>query len=199
MRLILTERTIQTSIRPLCQSPITGYGTIHRGRETMNEQDRFIERIGLIFEESERMPRIASRILGLLLVTPGECSIDEMAEHLSVSRASISVDARRLEECGVVERLTRRGDRRDYYRIAPDHYARTLERRLNMMERLAAVIDDGRQMKIESREVRERLDDTAAALRLVVETTTQELKRWRVALEKRSVERHESRSDHAGV
>jgi DNA-binding transcriptional regulator GbsR (MarR family) len=111
------------------------------------------------------MPRIASRILGLLLLTPGECSIDQMAERLQVSRASISVDARRLEECGVVERVTHKGDRRDYYRIAPDHYTRTLERRLKVMGRLIAVIDEGRQMKLESREVRDRLDESAAVRR----------------------------------
>jgi DNA-binding transcriptional regulator GbsR (MarR family) len=145
------------------------------------------------------MPRIASRILGLLLLTPGECSIDQMAERLAVSRASISVDARRLEECGVVERVTHKGDRRDYYRIAPDHYTRTLERRLKVMDRLIAVIDEGRRMKLESREVRDRLDDTAEALRFVVEATTQELARWREGREKRSAERQKNRNDRAGA
>ena len=145
------------------------------------------------------MPRIASRILGLLLLTPGECSIDQMAERLAVSRASISVDARRLEECGVVERVTRKGDRRDYYRIAPDHYTRTLERRLKIMGRLIAVIDEGREMKLESIEVRDRLDETAEALRFVVDATTQELERWHAEREKRNAARQKNRDDRAGA
>ena len=165
----------------------------------MDEQDRLIERLGLVFEESDRMPRIASRILGLLLLTPGECSIDQMAERLAVSRASISVDARRLEECGVVERVTRKGDRRDYYRIAPDHYTRTLERRLKIMGRLIAVIDEGREMKLESIEVRDRLDETAEALRFVVDATTQELERWHAEREKRNAARQKNRDDRAGA
>ena len=165
----------------------------------MDEQDRLIERLGLVFEESDRMPRIASRILGLLLLTPGECSIDQMAERLAVSRASISVDARRLEECGVVERVTRKGDRRDYYRIAPDHYTRTLERRLKVMGRLIAVIDEGRDMKLESSEVRDRLDETAEALRFVVDATTQELERWHAEREKRNAARQKNRDDRAGA
>lgn len=165
----------------------------------MDEQDRLIERLGLVFEASDRMPRIASRILGLLLLTPGECSIDQMAERLAVSRASISVDARRLEECGVVERVTRKGDRRDYYRIAPDHYTRTLERRLKIMGRLIAVIDEGREMKLESREVRDRLDETAEALRFVVDATTQELERWHAEREKRNAARQKNRDDRAGA
>ena len=145
------------------------------------------------------MPRIASRILGLLLLTPGECSIDQMAERLAVSRASISVDARRLEACGVVERVTRKGDRRDYYRIAPDHYTRTLERRLKVMGRLIAVIDEGREMQLESSEVRDRLDETAEALRFVVDATTQELERWHAEREKRNAARQKNRDDRAGA
>ena len=166
-------------------------------KKTTDEQDRLIERLGLVFEESDRMPRIASRILGLLLLTPGECSIDEMAERLAVSRASISVDARRLEECGVVERITRKGDRRDYYRIAPDHYSRTLERRLKVMNRLISVLDEGRQMHIESREVRERLDEAVEGLRFVVEATTNELERWHAEREKRKAARKKTREERS--
>jgi DNA-binding transcriptional regulator GbsR (MarR family) len=164
-------------------------------KKTTDEQDRLIERLGLVFEESDRMPRIASRILGLLLLTPGECSIDHMAERLSVSRASISVDARRLEECGVVERLTRKGDRRDYYRIAPDHYSRTLERRLKVMNRLISVLDEGRQMHIESREVRDRLDEAVEGRRFVVEATTNELERWHAERDKRKAARRKAKEE----
>ena len=164
-------------------------------KKTTDEQDRLIERLGLVFEESDRMPRIASRILGLLLLTPGECSIDQMAERLSVSRASISVDARRLEECGVVERITRKGDRRDYYRIAPDHYSRTLERRLKVMNRLISVLDEGRQMHIESREVRDRLDEAVEGLRFVVEATTNELERWHAERDKRKAARRKAKEE----
>jgi DNA-binding transcriptional regulator GbsR (MarR family) len=165
----------------------------------MDEQDRLIERLGLVFEESDRMPRIASRILGLLLLTPGECSIDQMAERLQVSRASISVDARRLEECGVVERITRKGDRRDYYRIAPDHYSRTLERRLKVMGRLISVLDEGRQMQLESREVRDRLDEAVEALRFVVEPTTNQLERGHAERETRNAARRKAWEERAGT
>jgi DNA-binding transcriptional regulator GbsR (MarR family) len=199
-RFVLTERTVRTNFdlrllgrRTAPTGSRTRLGQSATVAEAMDEQDRLIERLGLVFEESDRMPRIASRILGLLLLTPGECSIDQMAERLQVSRASISVDARRLEECGVVERVTHKGDRRDYYRIAPDHYTRTLERRLKVMGRLIAVIDEGRQMKLESREVRDRLDETAEALRFVVDATTQELERWRAEREKRNAERQKTR------
>jgi DNA-binding transcriptional regulator GbsR (MarR family) len=156
----------------------------------VDEQDRFIERMGRLFEETEGLPRIAGRIVGLLLITPDECSIDEMAERLAVSRASISIDARRLEQCGVVERVTHKGDRRDYYRIAPDHYFRSLERRLAVMQRFAEVIDEGRRMKVRSAEVRGRLEEAAEAMGLMIDATMQELTRWRAIREKRNAASH---------
>lgn len=95
----------------------------------------FVERVGRFFE-GDAAPRTSGRLLGLLLLEPEELSIDEIADALRVSRASVSTNARQLESFGVVERVSRLGDRRDFYRIAPD-LERTLLR--HRMERLAQV------------------------------------------------------------
>lgn len=97
--------------------------------------EAFVERVGRFFE-GDAAPRTSGRMLGLLLLEPDELSIDDIAERLRVSRASVSTNARNLEGFGVVERVSRLGDRRDFYRIAPD-LERTLLR--HRMERLAAV------------------------------------------------------------
>jgi hypothetical protein len=81
--------------------------------------ERFIEVMGRHFEE-EGVPRIAGRLFGQLMVMERDASLDELAESLQVSKGSVSSNARLLEEWGVAERITRPGDRRDYYRIAPD-------------------------------------------------------------------------------
>jgi DNA-binding MarR family transcriptional regulator len=95
----------------------------------------FVERVGRFFE-GDAAPRTSGRMLGLLLLAPRELSIDEIAERLRVSRAGVSTNARSLEQWGVVERVSRLGDRRDFYRIAPE-LERTLL--LHRMERLAQV------------------------------------------------------------
>src|SRR5688500_2032983 len=95
----------------------------------------FVERVGRFFE-GDAAPRTSGRMLGLLLLEPEELSIDEIADALRVSRASVSTNARQLESFGVVERVSHLGDRRDFYRIAPD-LERTLLR--HRMERLAQV------------------------------------------------------------
>lgn len=97
--------------------------------------EEFIERVGRFFE-GDAAPRTSGRLLGLLLLEPDELSIDDIADRLRVSRASVSTNARNLETLGVLERVSHLGDRRDFYRIAPD-LERTLLR--HRMERLAAV------------------------------------------------------------
>jgi DNA-binding MarR family transcriptional regulator len=79
----------------------------------------FVERMALTLE-SEGLPRIAGRLVGFLLVHPDAYSLDELAEHLQVSKASISTNARQLEEHGILQRISTPGDRRDYYRMTPD-------------------------------------------------------------------------------
>src|SRR5579883_1435980 len=75
---------------------------------------RFIGRLGLYFEEFG-LPRIAGRLLGLLLVSDGPLSLDEIATRLRVSRASVSTNARMLTKTRLIERAGFPGDRRDYY------------------------------------------------------------------------------------
>lgn len=97
--------------------------------------EEFVERVGRFFE-GDGAPRTSGRMLGLLLLASKELSIDEIADRLKVSRASVSTNARQLEGYRVVERVSHMGDRRDFYRIAAD-LERTLLR--HRMERLAKV------------------------------------------------------------
>lgn len=119
---------------------------------------QFVERVGLLCE-NEGLPRIAGRIFGLLLVTPGECSLDDMAETLGVSKPSISTDARRLEQLGIVVRTSRPGDRRDYYAIAPNALRQSLESRIRGMRQFQELLRDARSLPDANIEVRDRIDE----------------------------------------
>lgn len=119
---------------------------------------QLIERVGML-SETEGLPRIAGRIFGLLLVTPGECSLDDMAEILGVSKASISTDARRLEQYGIVVRTSRPGDRRDYYAIAPNALRQSLEKKLRGMHQFLDILRDARAIPDTDPEVRERIEE----------------------------------------
>jgi biotin operon repressor len=104
----------------------------------------FVEQMGLLWE-NEGFPRIAGRIFGLLAANPDPFSLDEMAATLAVSKASISTDARRLEQIGLLHRIARAGDRRDYYALAADAPARMLGLRLDAVRRFDSAFDRLRQ------------------------------------------------------
>lgn len=102
----------------------------------------FIEKMGL-FMEADGVPRISGRILGFLLLSSGPCSLDDIAEELQVSKASVSTNARLLEGWGGVERVSRPGDRRDYYQIADDMQERMMERLIVRMRQMREIIAEG--------------------------------------------------------
>ena len=90
----------------------------------------FIEGMGQLFE-ADGFARIGGRILGCLMLSAEPRSLQELADELKVSRASVSNNTRMLEQLGALERVTVAGDRRDYYRIAEDVHDRMLEIRLS--------------------------------------------------------------------
>jgi len=142
------------------------------------EQTRFIERSGLIAGR-EGFPRIAGRIFGLLLISPTELSLDEIATRLSVSRASVSTDARRLIEAGILERVGRPGDRKDYYQIAPTHYLRSLEQRFANLQEFVALLEEARRFEHASPEVDARLTECSRAFTGFLGILSDTLNRWR--------------------
>jgi DNA-binding MarR family transcriptional regulator len=103
--------------------------------------ESYIERMGLLWE-TEGLPRIAGRMLGFLALQPAACSIEDLATALGVSKASISVDARHLERLTLIERVSRPGDRRDYYAIAEDMPARVVKLKLAELQGLQRALAD---------------------------------------------------------
>jgi DNA-binding transcriptional regulator GbsR (MarR family) len=59
-----------------------------------------------------------------------------------VSKASVSTDARRLFEKGVLVRSGKPGDRRDYWEVAPDFFASLMQHRVERWKRLNALIGE---------------------------------------------------------
>src|SRR5215468_7305761 len=104
-------------------------------------QRMFIDRLGDAAEADGLSP-IAGRLFALLLLAPEPQSLDELAEALGVSKASVSTDARRLLERGIVERTRRTGDRRDFYELTPDFFARVIRARVARWRRIQQLMDD---------------------------------------------------------
>jgi DNA-binding transcriptional regulator GbsR (MarR family) len=62
--------------------------------------------------------RIVGQLLVYLYLQPEACPLDELETQLGLSKASVSIAARQLEQLGLAQRVWVRGDRRKYYRSA---------------------------------------------------------------------------------
>jgi DNA-binding transcriptional regulator GbsR (MarR family) len=62
--------------------------------------------------------RIVGQMVVYLYLWDGDCSLDQIAAELGLSKAAVSVAARQLEHLGLIRRTWREGDRRKYYRTA---------------------------------------------------------------------------------
>jgi len=89
----------------------------------------FVERMGLAYEHMG-IARTAGRLFGLLMIVDEPQCLDGLAKTLQVSKASISTNVRMIYRMGLVSRITRPGDRRDYYRVRPGALERAVERRV---------------------------------------------------------------------
>lgn len=141
----------------------------------------FIERMGLALE-SDGLPRISGRIFGLLLVSEDARSLDDLAGELRVSKASVSTNARLLEQRGVLERVSHTGDRRDYYRVPPDLFSHTMAQRLAHWQRFHEAIGAARtSLLIQSREVLERLEEYEEAYAFMSQVISEALASWQAS------------------
>ena len=106
----------------------------------MSLQSDFIEKFCMVAEQ-DGFPRIAGRIMGFLMINEGPYTLDEMADELQISKTSASTNARLLEQHGVIEKVVKSGDRRDFYRLADDHWERMFDVAMKRMQKFHDVLD----------------------------------------------------------
>jgi DNA-binding transcriptional regulator GbsR (MarR family) len=61
-----------------------------------------------------------ARIHGLLYITGAALSMDDIMARLGISRGNVSMNLSKLLEWGLVRRVHKRGDRREYYESLSD-------------------------------------------------------------------------------
>lgn len=121
--------------------------------------NQFIEDMGII-SQGDGFPRIAGKILGLLLIEVGPYSFSEIAQRLEVSRGSISTNTRLLESLQVIDRVSKKGQRGDYFQLAQDPYAKLLQGVSQRMEKSINVLQKTRDaLPIDWQQSQTRLHD----------------------------------------
>jgi DNA-binding transcriptional regulator GbsR (MarR family) len=62
--------------------------------------------------------RIVGQVLVYLYLQPQACPLDRLESDLGLSKASVSIAARQLEQLGLVQQVWKPGERKKYYRSA---------------------------------------------------------------------------------
>lgn len=103
----------------------------------------YIEKMGLLME-SYGISRMSGRVLGALLVAePPEQTAEDLAATLQASRSSISVAIRMLEHVGYVDRVSKPGERKDYFRNRPNAWSKLAEQQLVAVRAFKAMAEEG--------------------------------------------------------
>jgi DNA-binding transcriptional regulator GbsR (MarR family) len=123
------------------------------------EEAEFVDRLGLFFEFLGAT-RTMGRIYGWLLICdPPQQSLTQLADALSVSKASISTVARQLQEGGMVERLPS-PNRQHVYRVTSGGFTSVMDTQLSRMRLGIEAAAFGLSVLGEDRvEQRERVED----------------------------------------
>ena len=107
------------------------------------DRRRYVEEFGLLFGQFG-LPRMLGRVLGSLMISdPPESSAEELAESLGASRGSISSSTRSLIQMSLVQRWSRPGERRDYFRIKPGAWHEIMRRELEAIGGFREIAERG--------------------------------------------------------
>jgi DNA-binding transcriptional regulator GbsR (MarR family) len=138
--------------------------------ERYYEEKHFIEDISLFFEQMG-LPRMAGRILGVLLISdPPEQSLNDLSEVLQASKSSISTNTRLLTEMGLIERVAASVPRQAYFRFKAGGWVVFMRYRLRLLASLHQIAEQGLELLHDQDPVlRQRLQEAHDMFSLIEE------------------------------
>jgi DNA-binding transcriptional regulator GbsR (MarR family) len=133
-------------------SSSTPAGTPRTGRADVAVR-QFVEHWGMM-ARSWGINSTMGELFALMYITGGEWTAEALKEWLDVSRGNVSMNLRELMNWGVVHKVHRQGERREFYRAEADVWTlfrrilserkrRELDPTLVVLERTVALIEAG--------------------------------------------------------
>jgi len=100
--------------------------TTQQNNITREVRTRLIEVAGRTTQDLG-LGRIIGQVLGDIYMTDGDSSLDAIGHNLGLSKAAVSIAARQLENLGLLQRIWKKSDRKNYYQVV-DHLGVALRR-----------------------------------------------------------------------
>lgn len=84
--------------------------------QSANEVRKHLVEVGGRMTQDLGLGRIFGQVLVYIYLSDGEKSLDDIGADLGLSKASVSIAARQLESLGLVSRVWKTGDKKNYYK-----------------------------------------------------------------------------------
>src|SRR5688572_8200196 len=105
--------------------------------------------------------RTMAQLHALLMVSPEAMSTEEMMEELNISRGNVNMNIRELMDWGLVEKMHKPGDRKEYFwaekdiwkitkQVAKERKKRELEPIIKLLEQVSDVEGDKKDKKLKA-------------------------------------------------
>jgi len=99
------------------------------------EKSELIEELGVYFETNKILSHLAARIFSLLILSEKDgTTFDELVTTLKASKSSVSTNLQLLQNTGRVIYFTKLGDRKRYFKAAPNDIIVQLDKKIAQWE-----------------------------------------------------------------
>lgn len=94
-----------------------------------------VEQLGVSLEKRENLAPIAARIMATLIVSceRGVC-FEQMVNELEASKSTVSSHLSHLTSVGLVDYITKPGDRKRYFILTPNRILQFIDEKINLWE-----------------------------------------------------------------
>lgn len=136
--------------------------------------------MGEVFEKLG-VNHIMGRICGLLITAKEPLSLQQIAEQLSLSKASISIQIRNLEKYGYCRRLPKAKDRKNYYELHEDFLIRTYMDRIKTQEKYIIMLESMLKDLANNKDyehIVKRIEMLKKFQQIIINTTYNALEEW---------------------
>lgn len=99
------------------------------------ERRKLVEQLGVYMEKEDQMPPVAARIVATLILTCKQgTTFDQLVHDLEASKSTVSAHLNTLTSNGLINYITRPGDRKRYFIMTPNRLIQFIEEKLAKWE-----------------------------------------------------------------
>jgi len=129
---------------------------------------------------------LMGKIVALLLTAPEPLSLDQISEELQMSKGPVSQISRKLKDHELIEKVWIPGERKDYYRAAPDifgqafeNYAASMKKNMEMGEQFSQLASELSVQDEQAEHIKNRMDEMRKFYEMMQEFNKDFLSAWK--------------------